>query len=166
MYDGHDSMLHQRLMALRNEMRTRSSTQSVEVDAYLVTSYDEHMSDHLMEADQRLQFISGFTGKNALAVVTLMSAALWVDPRYYDQAEYELNCDWKIFRNDDRPNLAEWISVHCYCMLMLSIFKLIIVCIPGRTKTGIKSGCRSPIGSTFFLGQSGTSTQLGTDQAS
>ncbi|XP_055615430.1 xaa-Pro aminopeptidase 2 isoform X2 [Toxorhynchites rutilus septentrionalis] len=109
-YDGHDSMLHQRLTTLRNEMRTRPSTQSVEVDAYLVTPYDEHMSDHLMESDQRLQFISGFTGKNAQAVVTLKSAALWVDPRYYDQAEYELNCDWRIFRNDDRPNLAEWIS--------------------------------------------------------
>uniref|UniRef100_A0A8D8AK84 Xaa-Pro aminopeptidase 2 n=1 Tax=Culex pipiens TaxID=7175 RepID=A0A8D8AK84_CULPI len=109
LYDGHDKVLHQRLQSIRNEMRTRPSTQSTEVDAYLVTSYDEHMSDHLMESDQRLKFLSGFSGNSGEAVVTGKSAALWVDARFYDQADHEVNCDWKIFRRGEHPTIGEWI---------------------------------------------------------
>lgn len=108
-YDGHDKTLHQRLTALRNEMRTRASTQSTELDAYLVTSYDEHMSDHLMESDERLKFLTGFTGTTGEAVVTTKSAALWVDARFYEQADYELNCDWRIFRSGEHPTISEWV---------------------------------------------------------
>lgn len=110
-YDGHDKTLHQRLTALRNEMRTRASTQSTELDAYLVTSYDEHMSDHLMESDERLKFLTGFTGTTGEAVVTTKSAALWVDARFYEQADYELNCDWRIFRSGEHPTISEWVLV-------------------------------------------------------
>lgn len=110
-YDGHDKVLHQRLMALRNEMRTRASTQSTELDAYLVTSYDEHMSDQLMESDERLKFLTGYSGTTGEAVITIKSAALWVDAAFYEQADHELNCDWRIFRSGEHPTIAEWISV-------------------------------------------------------
>ncbi|KXJ79015.1 hypothetical protein RP20_CCG001990 [Aedes albopictus] len=90
-------------------MRTRASTQSTELDAYLVTSYDEHMSDHLMESDERLKFLTGFTGTTGEAVVTTKSAALWVDARFYEQADFELNCDWRIFRSGEHPTISEWV---------------------------------------------------------
>ncbi|XP_058467362.1 xaa-Pro aminopeptidase ApepP [Malaya genurostris] len=101
--------LHHRLTALRNEMRTRSSTQSTEVDAYVITSFDEHMSDQLMESDQRLKFLTGFSGLG-LAVVTTRSAALWIDRSLYQQAEHEVNCNWKIFHNEEHAAVREWIA--------------------------------------------------------
>ncbi|XP_053682697.1 xaa-Pro aminopeptidase ApepP [Sabethes cyaneus] len=104
-----DITLHQRLTALRNEMRTRSSTQTAEIDAYVITTYDEHMSDQLMDSDKRLNFVSGFSGPG-LAVVTLRSAALWIDKWQHEQTEQELNCNWKVFHNDEHAIVREWIA--------------------------------------------------------
>ncbi|XP_058813731.1 xaa-Pro aminopeptidase ApepP isoform X2 [Topomyia yanbarensis] len=101
--------LHHRLTALRNEMRTRSSTQTTEIDAYIVTTYDEHMSDQLMESDRRLKFLTGFSGPG-LAVVTIRSAALWIDRSLHLQTEHEVNCNWKIFHNDEHATVREWIA--------------------------------------------------------
>ncbi|XP_055524696.1 xaa-Pro aminopeptidase ApepP [Wyeomyia smithii] len=101
--------LHHRLTALRNEMRTRSSTQTTEVDAYVITYYDDHMSDQLMESDKRLNFVTGFSGPG-MAVITLRSAALWIDKWQHEQAEQELNCNWKVFLNDEHATIREWIA--------------------------------------------------------
>lgn len=81
------------------------------IRAYIVTSYDEHQNQKLDERDKRIQFISGFTGNDAIAVVTLESAALWVDVRDVDQAERELDCGWKIFKHGEYPSISEWLTV-------------------------------------------------------
>lgn len=59
-----------RLNALRNEMRTRTvSSRGSEIDAYIVTSYDEHQIYQTDDLEGRLQFISGFGGPIGDAVV-------------------------------------------------------------------------------------------------
>uniref|UniRef100_A0AAG5CW59 Xaa-Pro aminopeptidase n=1 Tax=Anopheles atroparvus TaxID=41427 RepID=A0AAG5CW59_ANOAO len=108
-YEGHDNVLMKRLAALRTEMRTRTSTQSVELDAYLVPAYDEHQSTFLMESDQRVQFLTGFTGTIGEAVVLQHSAALWTDDRFLAQADQELNCAWRLYRTGERPTVAEYL---------------------------------------------------------
>ena len=50
-------------------MRIRASVQGPEIDAYIVSSYDEHQLDQMDESDQRRKFISGFTGTVGDAVV-------------------------------------------------------------------------------------------------
>lgn len=53
-------------------MRIRASVQGPEIDAYIITTYDEHQSDETAESDRRLQYISGFTGPSAeVAVITI-----------------------------------------------------------------------------------------------
>ncbi|XP_058057335.1 xaa-Pro aminopeptidase ApepP [Anopheles bellator] len=108
-YEGVDNVLMKRLQALRTEMRTRTSTQSAELDAYLVPSYDEHQSQYQMESDQRIKFLTGFSGTEGAAVVLLRSAAFWVDDRYVEQADQELNCAWRLFRQGERPSMAEYL---------------------------------------------------------
>ncbi|KFB44673.1 AGAP004109-PA-like protein [Anopheles sinensis] len=109
LYEGHDNVLMKRLQALRTEMRRRSSTQSMELDAYLVPGYDEHQSPFLMEADQRVQFLTGFTGSIGEAVVLQRTAALWTDDHFLAQADLEVNCAWKLFRKGERPTITDFL---------------------------------------------------------
>jgi Xaa-Pro aminopeptidase len=62
----------------------------VEVHALLVPSADPHLSEYLPPRWQGRQWLSGFTGSMGTLVVTLDSAALFADSRYWAQAEAEL----------------------------------------------------------------------------
>jgi Xaa-Pro aminopeptidase len=43
-------------------------------------------SEYVSQRDSRVEFISGFTGSNAYAVITRDQALLWTDNRYFIQA--------------------------------------------------------------------------------
>ncbi|HKT66664.1 MAG TPA: aminopeptidase P family protein [Burkholderia sp.] len=58
--------------------------------AYLVPSADPHLSEYLPERWQARRWLSGFTGSVGTLVVTAEFAGLWVDSRYWVQAEAEL----------------------------------------------------------------------------
>ena len=73
-----------RLSALRQAMRASA------VDAYVAVTADPHLSEYLPEHWQGRQWLSGFSGSAGTLVVTLDSAALWTDSRYWEQAEKEL----------------------------------------------------------------------------
>lgn len=83
-----------RLMALRDEMRIRATIEGSEIEAYVITSFDEHLNEDVSEADKRRQYISGFTGKRADLAVSKrrykidqchcpisLTAKLFVSPR-------------------------------------------------------------------------------------
>ena len=78
------SAIRQRLAALRQAM------QQQHLDAYLVPSSDPHLSEYLPERWQGRQWLSGFTGSVGTLIVTADVAGLWVDSRYWSQAEAEL----------------------------------------------------------------------------
>lgn len=100
--------------AIREEMNMRASMRGSEIDAYIVSTWDEHLNDDVNDHDKRTQFISGFTGKIAHVVITQKSAALWTDEKYLIKANSELNCDWKIFPLNAEPDLAEFLLVRAY----------------------------------------------------
>ncbi|WP_334012130.1 aminopeptidase P family protein [Burkholderia cepacia] len=58
--------------------------------AYLVPSADPHLSEYLPERWQARRWLSGFTGSVGTLVVTTDFAGLWVDSRYWVQADAEL----------------------------------------------------------------------------
>lgn len=68
----HSDQRH-RIHAVRKEMHMRASAQGSEIDAYIVTRWDEHLNEDVGESDKRIQYITGFTGKNADAVVRFCS---------------------------------------------------------------------------------------------
>jgi Xaa-Pro aminopeptidase len=74
----------QRVQALRARMRDHG------VHAYLIPSADPHQSEYVPQCWQRRPWISGFTGSMGDVVVTLRDAGLWVDGRYFLQADAEL----------------------------------------------------------------------------
>jgi Xaa-Pro aminopeptidase len=58
--------------------------------AVLVPSSDPHISEYLPERWQGRQWLSGFTGSVGTLVVTADFAGVWVDSRYWTQAEAQL----------------------------------------------------------------------------
>ncbi|MBC3872938.1 aminopeptidase P family protein [Undibacterium flavidum] len=74
----------QRLADLRSAMTKHG------VHACLIPSADPHLSEYLPTRWQGREVFSGFTGSVATLIVTTDFAGLWVDGRYWSQAEIEL----------------------------------------------------------------------------
>ena len=78
------SAIHERLAALRREMKDRG------IDLYVVPTADYHGSEYVGEHFKARQFITGFTGSAGTAVIAADEAGLWTDARYFLQAEAQL----------------------------------------------------------------------------
>ncbi|MBY5983207.1 aminopeptidase P family protein [Halomonas sp. DP5Y7-2] len=74
----------QRLSELRDAMRRH------QVDAWWLPSSDPHNSEYLPEHWAGREWLSGFDGSVGTLVVTQDEAGLWVDSRYFVQAEAQL----------------------------------------------------------------------------
>lgn len=97
----------QHLEALRDEMRR------VHVDAVIIPGTDPHQSEYISDHWKFRDWITGFTGSNGTAVVTLDHAALWTDSRYFLQAEQQLVDSGVVLmrENGDTPDLTreQWL---------------------------------------------------------
>ncbi len=72
------------LELLRELMRAKG------VDAVIIPGTDPHQSEYVSDYWKFRDWVSGFTGSNGTAVVTLDKASMWTDSRYFLQAEIEL----------------------------------------------------------------------------
>lgn len=108
-----------RLQELREQMLIRATIEGPEIDAYIIPSYDEHQNEEVAERDQRLQYLTGFTGSNGMAAVTAKHAALWVNDRYIRQASGELNCEWDLFHSAGNVSILDWLGVRTSLRLMV-----------------------------------------------
>ncbi len=80
------------------------------VDAYLVPMRDEFGCEYVPPQNRRLEYITGFTGSNAFAIVAMNKAAFFTDGRYTLQAKFEVNADeFEIHDMSDKSEI-EWIS--------------------------------------------------------
>jgi Xaa-Pro aminopeptidase len=68
----------------------RAAMQAAGVQACLVPSADPHLSEYLPDYWQLRPWLTGFSGSVGTVVVTHDFAGLWVDSRYWVQAEAEL----------------------------------------------------------------------------
>jgi Xaa-Pro aminopeptidase len=69
----------------------RSQLAKHQIDAYFVPSADEHLNEYLPEAKQRRQWISGFTGSAGDFLISTDKAWVFVDSRYYEQADLQID---------------------------------------------------------------------------
>ena len=93
----------------------RVKLQSHGVGAYVVLTQDEHDSEYTSHADNRREFISGFTGSAGTAVITVDKALLATDGRYFLQAEKELDSsNWEVLKQGvpGVPTWQQWLSQH------------------------------------------------------
>jgi Xaa-Pro aminopeptidase len=74
-----------RLAALRTELARRGLT------AFVVPHADRHQSEYLPTSEDRLAWLTGFTGSAGTAIVLMDRAALFVDGRYTLQAREQVD---------------------------------------------------------------------------
>lgn len=102
--------ISQRLAALR-EIMSREH-----LAAFIFPSTDPHQGEYIPDHWKGREFISGFNGSAGTAVVTMKSAALWTDSRYFIAAEEQLKgTEFKLMKLkiEGTPTIAEWIGKEC-----------------------------------------------------
>ncbi|HET9715439.1 MAG TPA: aminopeptidase P family protein [Pseudolabrys sp.] len=93
-----------RVASLRNELK------KLGLQGFVVPRADRHQNEYLPPCEERLAWLTGFTGSAGLAVVLTDKAALFVDGRYTLQANSEV--DAAIFSIEhlvDRPP-EQWLE--------------------------------------------------------
>jgi Xaa-Pro aminopeptidase len=88
----------------------RQLLQEQNLDGFWVPSADEHLNEYLLEYRKRRQWITGFTGSVGDALISRDRAWLWVDPRYHEQAEREVDPNlFTVIKGGlpDQPSLME-----------------------------------------------------------
>lgn len=83
------------------------------IGAFIFPSTDPHNGEYVPAHWQGREWISGFSGSAGTAVVTLQSAALWTDSRYFIQAEEQLRgSEFVLMRQGmpETPSVAQWIA--------------------------------------------------------
>ena len=100
-------MINKRLEDLREVMRREH------LAACIFPSTDLHQSEYVADHWKGREWISGFNGSAGTAVVTLTSAALWTDSRYFLAAEEQLKgTEYQLMKLkiEGTPTIAEWLG--------------------------------------------------------
>ena len=122
------NIIQQRLQDLREVM------QREHLAAFIFPSTDPHQGEYVPDHWKGREFISGFNGSAGTAVVTMNSAALWTDSRYFIAAEEQLKgTEFQLMKLkvEGTPTIAQWLR------LQSSIFNL------QSTEVGIDGWCSS-----------------------
>ena len=99
--------VNQRLEDLREVMRREH------LAAFIFPSTDPHQGEYIPDHWKGREFISGFNGSAGTAVVTLNSAALWTDSRYFLAAEDQLKgTEYQLMKlkMEGTPTIAQWLK--------------------------------------------------------
>ncbi|MCC8370651.1 MAG: aminopeptidase P family protein [Rickettsia endosymbiont of Stiretrus anchorago] len=93
-------MVEERINSLRNLFEKHS------IDGYIVPSNDKYMSEYVPEYAKRLEYITGFTGSNGMAVICKDIVLFFTDGRYLEQARKQL--DLKLFKIFDLKDISKF----------------------------------------------------------
>lgn len=81
--------------------------------AMIIPTNDPHFGEYTQDYYKARAWLSGFTGSAGTLVVTLESAALWTDSRYFVQAERELqgvDIELMKIKMPGTPSIEEWLK--------------------------------------------------------
>src|ERR1700761_8744398 len=95
-----------RLAALREELALRKLT------GFVVPRADQQQNEYVAPSEERLAWLTGFTGSAGMAMVLTNEAAVFVDGRYTLQAAKQVDRKaWHIESLVDPPP-EQWLSRH------------------------------------------------------
>ena len=102
--------VNQRIEDLREVMRREH------LAAFIFPSTDPHQGEYVPDHWKGREFISGFNGSAGTAVVTMTSATLWTDSRYFIAAEEQLKgTEFQLMKlkMEGTPTISEWLGRTC-----------------------------------------------------
>ncbi|MCP3476221.1 aminopeptidase P family protein [Bradyrhizobium sp. CCGUVB1N3] len=98
--------LSARLAALREELARRKLT------GFVIPRADQQQNEYVAPSEERLAWLTGFTGSAGLAVVLLQEAAVFVDGRYTLQAAKQVDAKAWAVESLIEPPPESWLSAH------------------------------------------------------
>lgn len=102
-----NQQIKDRLYSLREIMKREH------LAAFIFPSTDPHNGEYVPDRWKGREWISGFDGSAGTAVVTMSSAALWTDSRYFIAAEEQLaGTEFQLMKMkvDGTPSIPEWLG--------------------------------------------------------
>ncbi|MEO1694866.1 MAG: aminopeptidase P family N-terminal domain-containing protein, partial [Pseudomonadota bacterium] len=100
--EGAQAEHRQRISHLRKQLAAKKLT------AYVVPRADQHQGEYVAPCDERLSWLTGFTGSAGFAVIAQDKAALFVDGRYTLQARTQVPNDLITIETLEADALATW----------------------------------------------------------
>src|ERR1700748_1837721 len=98
--------LSARLSAFREELTRRN------LSGFVVPRADQQQNEYVPPSEERLAWLTGFTGSAGLAIVLTHEAAVFVDGRYTLQAPKQVDTRaWKVEPLID-PSPQSWLTRH------------------------------------------------------
>ncbi|HEQ3590608.1 TPA: aminopeptidase P family protein [Vibrio harveyi] len=82
------------------------------IDALLVPHEDEYLGEYVPAHNERLHWLTGFTGSAGAAVITKDKAAIFVDGRYTVQVTKQVPADLFEYRHLIEEPALDWITDH------------------------------------------------------
>src|SRR5215469_152167 len=98
--------LSARLAALREELARRKLT------GFVVPRADQQQNEYVAPSEERLAWLTGFTGSAGLAIVLTKEAAIFVDGRYTLQARQQVDGKAWAVESLIEPPPETWLSAH------------------------------------------------------
>ena len=95
-----------RLSAFRDELTRRRLT------GFVVPRADQQQNEYVPPSDERLAWLTGFTGSAGLAIVLAQDAAIFVDGRYTLQAEKQVDTKAWTVQSLVEPPPESWLTAH------------------------------------------------------
>ena len=101
-----NNVINTRIEQLRELMRREK------LSAFVFPSTDPHHSEYVCDHWKGREWISGFNGSAGTAVVTMTSAALWTDSRYFLAAAEQLEgTEYQLMKMKmpGTPSITQWL---------------------------------------------------------
>ncbi|MDB2437074.1 aminopeptidase P family protein [Hellea sp.] len=93
----------------KNLPKLRKSLEKQGLDGFLVPHEDEYQNEYLPDCNERLMWVSGFTGSAGAAVVMTDTAAMFVDGRYTLQVAAQVDNGLFSYETLERGGVAAWL---------------------------------------------------------
>lgn len=95
---------------VKNLPKLRQKMQALKLDGFLVPHEDEYQNEYLPECNDRLMWVSGFTGSAGAAVITTQRAAMFTDGRYTLQVRDQVSGDLFDYVSLEETSVATWLA--------------------------------------------------------
>ena len=110
--------MNEKLVSLRSAMKKNG------VDAYIIFNTDPNNDEYIPKEYMSVKQLTGFTGDNAVVVVTNTFAGLWTDSRFFISGTLELQgSQFKLMKkttNSD-PSFIKYIADTIYKIIINKI---------------------------------------------
>ncbi|MBP5534747.1 MAG: aminopeptidase P family protein [Alphaproteobacteria bacterium] len=86
----------------------RAYLRRIGANAIVIPHNDDYFNEDLRPEDERLAYVTGFTGSAGMAIITPRQAVLFVDGRYVNQAKKQTT--FKVLQVPRQTTVSEWFA--------------------------------------------------------